>query len=331
MPDSSVSHVLAQYPTAGIYEIQALGSAGGFSGARLWKLRTETGELCLRRWPAEHPTPARLTQIHRVLRHVRDRGCQFVPSPLDDHHGRTFVFWQGNLWELSPWMPGQADFHASPTPARLQAATEALAAWHLAAAEVVWEPGVPNFGPSPGLRARLARLKALQGMLGAQIQQAVQSRRVPELDDLAWRLLQIFPGRAAACGAELQGVVEKPVRLQPCLRDIWHDHVLFTSERITGMVDFGAVRPDHVGTDLARLLGSLVGNQRERWSQALDDYRALAPWDDEDEQLLRAFDHSSVVLSGFSWIEWVYLEERQFADMAAVRIRLQDALSRMQV
>jgi hypothetical protein len=63
--------VLAQYASA----LQPLRSerlpSGGFSGAQLWRLETVAGPLCLRRWPAEHPSAQRLTLIHNVLRHAR--------------------------------------------------------------------------------------------------------------------------------------------------------------------------------------------------------------------------------------------------------------------
>src|SRR5690606_15182110 len=68
--DSAVYSVLSNY-TAFRLGVQAnrLGSGGGFSGSTLWRIRTaDERDFCLRRWPAEHPSPERLTFIHSVLR-----------------------------------------------------------------------------------------------------------------------------------------------------------------------------------------------------------------------------------------------------------------------
>src|SRR4029079_6529514 len=63
-----VDFVLAHYPEGCWPErCQALGNAGGFSGARLLRIDAELGTLCLRRWPAEHPAPEGLEFIQAVL------------------------------------------------------------------------------------------------------------------------------------------------------------------------------------------------------------------------------------------------------------------------
>ena len=61
------------------------------------------------------------------------------------------------------------------------------------------------------------------------------------------------------------------------IADIWHDHVLFQDDEVSGLVDFGAVRTDAVSLDLARLLGSLIEDEPRRWSEALDAYQQDRP------------------------------------------------------
>lgn len=326
----ALNDVLVHYPPLEVSQVQPLGGAGGFSGASFWKLQSSAGPLCLRRWPREHPSPQRLQQIHRVLRHLHSRGCTFVPVPFPTRQGETFAGVGGDLWELSSWMPGVADFSQDPSPAKLQAAMEALASIHVAAAELRWDEQTPQLGPSPGLQQRLARIEALQGELGVRLRAAVHSRRVPELDEEVHRLLELFPRHAFGVTEQLRREAGQPVPLQICLRDIWHDHLLFSGEKLTGVVDFGAMRPDHKATDLARLLGSLLGDQMDLWATALDFYRVQAPLDRRDEQLLSVFDRSLVLLSGFSWIEWIYAEQRQFESLPAIRTRLQQCLIRLE-
>ena len=75
--------------------------------------------------------------------------------------------------------------------------------------------------------------------------------------------------------------------LQPCLCDVWHDHVLFDGDRVTGLVDYGAVKIDHPAVDVARLLGSLVGDDAEGWAAGLTAYREVRPFSAEEEELAR--------------------------------------------
>src|SRR5688572_15158221 len=103
-------------------QVQSLGSAGGMSGAQFWRITTRRGTLVLRRWPREHPVPERLRFIHAVLDHARRNGIMFISVPIKTTDGRSFVSHAGHLWELTPWMLGAADYHHSPSPAKLNAA-----------------------------------------------------------------------------------------------------------------------------------------------------------------------------------------------------------------
>src|SRR5262245_5888898 len=93
--------VLTQYPAdCRPRAVEVLGNAGGFSGARLWRITAERGLLCLRRWPPEHPSAYRLRWIHDVLQHVHRQNFQLVPLPLTALNGQTFVEYAGQLWQL---------------------------------------------------------------------------------------------------------------------------------------------------------------------------------------------------------------------------------------
>src|SRR5688572_7113665 len=114
--------------------IESLGAAGGFSGARFWRFPAPSGLLLLRRWPREHPAIERLQFIQAVLWHVHQEGFSLVPLPRENSRQGGYVTHAGHLWELTPWMPGRADFHDRPSLPRLQAAFRALARFHETAA-----------------------------------------------------------------------------------------------------------------------------------------------------------------------------------------------------
>src|SRR5439155_9287339 len=112
--------------------LEALGNRGGFSGARLFRLTTGTGQLCLRAWPPGYSSPQRLMRIHTLMQRARDAGLGFVPALHRSTTGASLTEYAGRFWEMTTWMPGRADFHGRPSVRRLEAACQALAGIHLA-------------------------------------------------------------------------------------------------------------------------------------------------------------------------------------------------------
>jgi homoserine kinase type II len=119
--------------------------------------------------------------------------------------------------------------------------------------------------------------------------------------------------------------------LQPCLRDIWHAHVLFEGDRVTGLVDFGSMRPDNVATDIARLLGSMAVDNHDDWQLGLLAYQGVRRLGENELALVEMFDRTAVLMSGLQWLEWICLEQRDFSDPAAVLARVDECLARLQV
>ena len=112
---------------------------------------------------------------------------------------------------------------------------KALAQFHQAAAT---SPTVgPNVGPSPGIRQRGELLRCyLDGDL-ARLAAPVGPQVWPELHDRARRILQLVPGPARGVADVLNRWADRDVPLQPCIRDVWHDHVLFEGDKVTGLID----------------------------------------------------------------------------------------------
>lgn len=117
--------------------------------------------------------------------------------------------------------------------------------------------------------------------------------------------------------------------LFPVIRDLWHDHVLFTGDEVTGIIDFGALRVDTPACDLARLLGSLVENDRDRWRLGLAAYEEIRPLSPQEHLLIPLLDESQALLSGLYWLEWLCLERRAFPDLATIESRLEKILQRL--
>ena len=150
-PDGATGAVSGDRPT--VRKPEALGNAGGYSGARLWRYESGRGWLVARAWPQDGPSRAGLEQIHRWLDEAA--GLGFVPVPLPALDGRTVHEQGGRLWDVSPWLEGAAAPERPPLRPRLRSGFAALAAFHQALRRE------RTRGPSPGIQARLRELEGL--------------------------------------------------------------------------------------------------------------------------------------------------------------------------
>ncbi len=322
-----IPELLALYPAnCRPTEVVALGAAGGFSGACLWQLSCERGLFCLRAYPESYSDDARLTFIAAVLRHARAAGCNLVPVPLATQGGESFVVRGGRYWDLSPWMPGIADFNKNPSCEKLRAAMLALAQFHQAV------ESFPLHGPrqavSPAAVARRKKLRELTAGGMQQVAARIESGPWPPLRASAARIIALFWRAAADLRERLASAASQPVPILPCIRDVWRDSVLFQGTRVTGLIDFAAMQPDTIAVDVARLLGSLACNDHEKWGEGLSAYDSARPLGTVERGLIEAFDRSTVVLGSVNWLKWIYLEGRQFADQKAVLARVDELLVR---
>lgn len=324
----SIAPVLDQYPGLGpIRRIHSLANAGGFSGSLLWRIEREAGDLCLRRWPREHPTQERLRFIHGVLKHFGQSGLNCIPVPIPTPKGMTFVAHDEHFWELAPWMPGKADFWDNPSHQRLASMMKTVAQLHRVA-----EAAYPRcHEASPTLLSRRDQLQRLMPGEIDQLALALERHASQPLQNRGRRLIAHFRNRAPAAVAKIEQAVRiSGVPLFPVIRDLWHDHILFTGNEVTGIVDFGAMQVDSAACDLARLLGSLIGNDKGAYVFAVDAYNSIRYLLWEEKFLIDVLDEANVILAGLNWLQWICVEERTFPNMAAVFARLDAILSRLE-
>jgi homoserine kinase type II len=239
--------------------------------------------------------------------------------------GDTIVEAAGRVWELTQWLEGRANFAEHPSPARLEAACEALAKVHRA-----WEALAAPAQPCPAVRLRQKVLADWQALIATGWRP--QASSTPPIDLLgpmaerAWRGLPRWLREVSRC---LDPWIDFRCPVQPCLRDLWHDHLLFEGDRLTGLIDYGAVKADHVAVDLARMLGSLVGDDAGGWECGLRAYRRLRGLTDNEEQLAHMLDRTSTILGVVNWLRWLYHEGRSYEDLSFVARRLESLLNRI--
>jgi Ser/Thr protein kinase RdoA (MazF antagonist) len=308
----------------------------GFSSARVWRVDTKSGLFGLRAMPADEIEIPRLAGLHRLLKHVFDQGVVQVAIPLARLDGSTITILGDQVWQLEPWMPGVADLSGNPSERRVCAATQALARWHLAAAtfrphafEEPWFFSTPA-GASDGIAERQARLASWNTQKLALADRQMGAMGWAEFSRLGSRILELFRDVAPGVAVALDRAAGLRPPLLPCLRDVWSAHILFTGDEVTGLIDAHACRSDCVATDLARLLGTMVGDDRRAWDIGLAAYNDLRPLSSEEEDLVEVFDKSGVLLSAMNWIDWCVIEQRASAQSARLIARLATFAARLE-
>ncbi len=302
--------------------MESLGMRGGFSGAIVWRVSWSGKNLCLRRWPHAHPTVDGLRAIHGLLRHVGQSGYRLAPVPLPTLSGETFFVNEDHLWELTPWMPGEASYHQQPSHEKLASAMTALADFHRASETCRIAGSGARVAPSPGLASRLEILRSLQQGELERLWKETRSAEASDLRELAFELLEGIARPLDVVTKQLEQIAAVPLRLQWCLRDVRHDHLLFTGDRVTGLIDFGAAAVDSVACDLARLVGSMVHDGAEHWRASLRAYDARRPLSTEERRAVAGFDAGGTLCSAANWVRWLFVDGRSFPQIHALTAQL---------
>jgi Ser/Thr protein kinase RdoA (MazF antagonist) len=317
------AELLSQYPLdcRPLSKPQSLGNAGGASGAVLWRYESGRGVLVARAWPDPGRTLDEIERIHGWLSETSDLG--FVPIPLRTMDGRTVLPFGGRIWDLSPWMPGES-LKAGPTDLnRVHAALTGLATLHVRLSRFA------SMGTSPGLAGRFREIDQLcHGGFDA-IHRALASGPSDRPTDLARRWLRLAVPLAPRIRKDVLWGGALRVSLQPCLRDARGEHFLFRDDRLTGLVDFGAMDIESVSADLARLFSDWWGGDLRLRSQALAAYEDLRPLAVDELKLIDVFDRSAALLGGGHWIRWRFLDQRVFDNPNAVEHGLERGVDRI--
>lgn len=288
---------LAQYarPLQPLAEVEALGQAGGLSGARFWRFRAEVGPLVLKSWPPG-TDPARVRAIHRWLDQARESGLLSLPHP--NLAGETVaVDDSGAPWDLSPWLPGTP---LPPRQADLPAAARALASLHRR-----WGSSPVRIGPSPGLIRRAEELRSLQAGGISRAREAIS--RWPDSHPtlpLAREWLELAEPRVGPALMAAEGASGIALSLQPCFRDLRGEHLLFGADRqLSGIVDYGAMDVESIAGDLARLATDWLGGDPALANTFLDAYSEIRPLDGGERRALAASREAPGILIGKHWLD----------------------------
>ncbi len=299
-----------------------LGNAGGLSGSRLWRYQSGQGPLTARAWPIDGPPPAQLDRVHHWLNEASRVG--FVPVPVLDLDGRSYREHSGRIWELTPWLSGAADGDSPPAAPHVRAAFVALAVFHqaLRCHRIV--------SPSPGILLRFEELKGLVSGGLAEIVRAIAKRSADPLKEPASQWVDLVRKSSGEMIKELARASTMVIDRQPILRDARPEHFLFDGDRVSGLVDFGAMGVDTVAADLSRLASEWFDpGDLTRRDLGLNAYSAIRPITLSEHLLFHVFQKSTLLLGPGRWVRWHFLEERVFNDSQAVSRGLKRGVERL--
>jgi Ser/Thr protein kinase RdoA (MazF antagonist) len=344
-PNTQLTTLCRQWCATAPVSVALLGTQG-FSGSQVFVVEfpDTPGRFVLKCFHAA-ASREHASFVHDLVRHVRGEGVTQVPEVMPALDGDTIVRdAEGRLWELSRFVPGVPV--PCPTPSQAAAAAMALAGLHLAAARLAAHP--PRRDVSPGLALRIERARDLLASPWQTRRQAwshAACHRMPvdlgmALEARVATAIDVFTASGGdAFVARVASLRPDPCVLQPALRDVWCDHVLFAdaaSAAVTGIIDLYAASIDTPATDLARLAGSWnapAGGERlsliERWPAALAAYGAVRPLS-AVEVMLIPFLHATGVLFGLdNWFRWTLEEHREFSDPLRMLARIDSLLTEL--
>ena len=324
LPFLDYQRALREFLSAQPAQATYLGNRGGFSGASIWRVEAASRVFCLKAWPQSPTDPNQFERMHAWMLAARQAGLGFIPRVHLRADGGSWVRVDDRFWDLTSWMPGTADFHTHPSIERLTAAAVALGQVHAA-----WQQ-FRSYGECPSIERRLEALADWNRMVSRGWRLSTGPFPDPEWTILLQRAGHLVSTLCPRLEAMLSSWRQRPVPLQACIGDFWHDHVLFQGEAVSGLIDFGSVRIDHPASDLGRLLGSLVGDDDSSWAKALSAYRSVRPFPWEAEALARLLDRTGVMVSLINWLRWCGDGERSFSDPAAVTQRLGSLVERVE-
>lgn len=281
--------VLRRYPPA-LAGCRWSPVGGGFSGAEVWR-GDANGDpaFALKRWPTGYPV-GRLRQVHLWM-HAARAAAPFVPKVVPARFGDTVVSAGDRVWDVTSWMPGEPP-HSEPSAERIQAACAALADLHR-----VWSGLHREQALCPAVLRRLALLDEWEHAT----RPAAFDPLPAELADLLRTSWTAVRDRLVGCRTALLAWRPTHVPVHPCLCDVHADHVLFTGSRVSGVIDYGAMKIDSPAVDVARFLGDLFTPDSPLFSAGLQAYRQANPAAAFPESLVRVLADTGAVCGLANW------------------------------
>lgn len=296
----------------GLQPRQARLVPGGLSEAYVWYVADVSGRgYALKAWrPA---SPAQVRHRRTVRQWMRDASIHcpgFVPSPQQtggsEMSGESLILVQGDYaWQAETWCPGEP-LQCQPSTIQFAAAAKALQQLHATGREFALRHSSSvlklSQAPSPAILRRAVLVdELLQGDLQRLLVLA-RSLKDSGVSSVASGFLQLLQKWLPWLQQRLQPWRSRTLNLQPVLRDVRNENLLFFQGQISGIIDWDAADADHPCLDAARLLRSWYSDNVHALAEAAEQWADLWQWSAELRELLSVFDAAAVLLNPVVWL-----------------------------
>ncbi len=292
---------------------------GGFSGARIYRCHwADQSQTLLRAWPPGS-CPERVAHVQQWITATRQAGCKLLPCFYPADNGSTIAHYSGRLWEMRDWIggcPWAASVGQPPVHVALRCAANALGQFHAATSTL---PGRRACAPAIVDRLRKAKQWTSQDVLNWS---RFPAGCVDWMSQAASSLQLVWNRRGKELSTQLAEAATQTWDLRFCLRDVHLDNILFSGDRVTGLIDFDTLRVDTPAVDLARLVHSFAMQTNPRttnlteiqdwrrqidqqyWPIALAGMASFCPLHDSEAELARVLADATAIFSLLNWLEW---------------------------
>jgi len=320
-----------QYPLAFV-DVETIDPPQGGSGDRLFRVRAESGDYCLRKYDRyeyrriDLDQSAKIAFEHSVAARARHRGFDEMIGIVPNRDGGTIVRIGRETYALFEWIRGKIYERGElgSSMARVECAGRTLARFHRAMEGVQPPPGgdgalpegdVPTF--VRGALERTPRLRADLGVRGGG--RAIKIRlRLPKLGRVAEKHLLALEG----------GPYGELVRLAKergsftIHGDFKHNNIAFDgADRIVKLWDLHRAR---VELPLVDLCDGILNFSRGDMGAALRFLRAyqdLRPLDDAERTVLAALVHLRFIYHVYYFLTGLFVEEESAPRAALTLMR----------
>lgn len=307
-------------------------TSGGLIGGAVWRVMTDAGVMALKQWPLPYP-PRRAMLIHQIMRRARDAGLDVVPIPIATKQGTTLVRHAGAWFDLCEWRPGQPPIDVLSTR-QLRSGLATLAAWSRRLTATHLSEPLSALEDDVG-EAAFRRLQRIP-CPGMQRRQNEWRRLLPTLRQRAGDNPFDLSRRTEIAVHRLRHRMDEWLSSTPlivprlCLRDPHREHLLYSGDEVSGLIDFAAIGFDSPMIDVARWAGDVCLDNPEQWKIVLDEVPELFGASKEEVRSIRIYDITGLVIAVLHWRHWLGCRTRWAPDETAVTRRWLSVIDRLE-
>lgn len=286
-------------------EVIPLGTSGGMSGAQFWRVRSPSGEYCLRQWPNHGMTQSQLDFILAALWFARKEGFSFIPHLMETVDHSFYVNAYHHIWSYESWVPGESLSElldrGEDISYPLEIAMHTLGQFHQT---LRLFPIPVSTGLSTSVIRHMRRVHSWRHHRFTQMYKKLHYKHI-RIQELATSLAEAVQPRLKEAARLLESTCEQFIDLMPCWGDLHTEHVQYPDQHktICSFIDTGSLHVDSASVDIGALLGSATSVHSALWDRGIQAYQTQRNLTDRELRMAEICAETYPVTSTLSWLE----------------------------